>query len=173
MRRTSSSREGKVATHDRRQTILVVQLGGVRCGIVVGAVRDVVRAVEVSPLPSAPRGVEGVIDYHGSLIPVVDLRDRLGLGAVDARSTDHLVVADMGARLCGFRVDEATGLADIAPEDLVDMRDIVAGTRPVAGVARTRDGLVLLQDLAAMLSQAEEELLAAAMAESSGDIGVE
>jgi purine-binding chemotaxis protein CheW len=153
--------------------VLVVLLDEVRCGLAVNAIREVARAVEISPLPSAPRGVEGVVDYHGTVIPVVDLRDRLGLPAHDPRSSDHFIVADTGSRVCGFRVDEAIGLAELAPSDLIDVHDIIAGARPVAGVARTRDGLALLQDLAAMLSQAEEEQLSAAMARSHGDTGAE
>jgi purine-binding chemotaxis protein CheW len=142
---------------------LIVRLDATICGIAVDAVRTITRAVAVTALRGGPRGVEGIVDFHGQIIPVVDLRDRLGLPARDEDPVDHFIVADTGARLCGFRVDEALGVESIEAADVVEASAIVTGSRPIAGIARAPDGLVLLQDLAAMLSQSEEELLTAAL----------
>lgn len=143
--------------------IVVVRLDDLRCGLSVDAVREITRAVAITRLPSAPRGVEGVVDFHGQIIPVIDLRDRLSLPRRDEDPADHFIIADTGSRLCGFRVDEALGVESIDPLNIVDARAVVTGTRPVAGIAKTPDGLVMLQDLAALLSQAEEEQLASAL----------
>lgn len=150
---------------DHRTAIVIVRLGDVRCGLSVDAIKEITRAVAITPLPSAPRGVEGIVDYHGEITPVIDLRDRLGLPPREELASDHLVFAQTGRRLCAFRVDEASEVAHIDGANVVEARAVVMGTRAVAGIIRTPDGLVLLQDLGAMLSQAEEERLATAMAD--------
>jgi purine-binding chemotaxis protein CheW len=147
---------------------VVASLDGLRCGLPAAAVVEITRAVAITRLPSAPRGVEGVVDYHGVVIPVIDLRDRLGMTPRTVRASDHFVIANADGRVVGFRVDSATALAEVSPADVTAAERVVAGTRPVAGVARTSEGLMLLQDLGALLSQAEEERLRAAMAHANG-----
>jgi purine-binding chemotaxis protein CheW len=146
-----------------RPTILIARLDFVRCALPVEAIVEVTRAVAITPLRSGPRAVEGVVDYHGEMIAVIDLRERLGLPPRPPLAADHFIIARARSRLCGFRVDEAVGITDLEPADFVAASAIVVGVRAVAGVGRTAEGLVLLQDLAGMLSQAEEEALAAAL----------
>ena len=144
--------------------VVVATLDELHCGLPVSAVLEITRSVAITPLPSAPRGVEGVVDYHGEVIPVIDLRDRLGLPPRPVHPSEHFIIANTGARTVGMRVDAAAALLEVAAADIVAAERVIQGARPVAGIARTPKGLVLLQDMSAMLSQAEEERLRGAMA---------
>jgi purine-binding chemotaxis protein CheW len=53
----------------------------------------VVRAVEVTPFADAPPEVLGVVNLHGRIIPVLDIRPRFSLPSREIRLSDHFIIA--------------------------------------------------------------------------------
>lgn len=128
---------------------------------------EVVRAVTIAPLPKAPSIIEGVINYRGTLIPVVGVRQRLGIDPVALSPEQHLLIVVAGSRTVALRVDQALDLVEV-PEDVVERADKIApGAEYVAGLARLPDGLLIIQDLKRFLSLDEVKQLAAAMAKAT------
>lgn len=128
---------------------------------------EVVRAVTIAPLPKAPPIIEGVINYRGTLIPVVGVRQRLGIDPVALSPEQHLLIVVAGSRTVALRVDQALDLVEV-PEDVVERADKIApGAEYVAGLARLPDGLLIIQDLKRFLSLDEVKQLAAAMAKAT------
>ena len=134
---------------------LEVTLGGHQYGLLAADVREILRAVSVVPLPSAPAVVEGVIDVRGQLVPVLDIRSRFQLGGRAVAVTDHFVLCQIDARTVAIRVDEARGFRTVAAESVTDVRGPVPGAAYVSGVARLESGLVLIHDLRTFLGEAE------------------
>ena len=143
---------------------LLFTLDGQRFAIPLASAREVVRAVAITPLPGAPPVVEGVIDVRGAVVPVLDLRRRLGLASRPVSAADQMVLAWTGERQVALRVDRVEWMESIGPDRIEASDRITAGARHLAGVARLPDGIVLLHDLAAFLAQAEAEALDAALA---------
>ena len=123
--------------------------------------------VAIDALPGAPRGVEGVVDVRGEVLPVIDVRQRLGLAHRPPAVTDHLVIARTPERTVALRVDRAVSFET---RDMTDVRPVEAGqptAEHVKGVARTADGLLVIVDIAAFLSGEESEALATALAKAT------
>ncbi|MEO7823375.1 MAG: chemotaxis protein CheW [Gemmatimonadaceae bacterium] len=137
-----------------------------------GDVVQVVQMVEISPLPGAPAVIEGIVNVRGTIVPVFDLRARLGLPTREIDPGQHLVILATGARSTAVRVDAADDFVSIPDGDIaVSLEDSgVGGARPrhVAGVAATADGTTIIYDLAAFLSQSETEKLDDALTTASG-----
>jgi purine-binding chemotaxis protein CheW len=152
--------------------ILIFELGGQRYGLPVSAIREIVGAVLPMPLPGAPAVVEGVINLRGSVVPVLDLRQWFHQPAKPLEPSDHFVIARVADRLMALRVDHATDLARLAPADVEDLQGIGSSGQYVDRVAKLPDDLVLIQDLGALLLQAEsaeiEQLLPNSPAPVSG-----
>ena len=143
---------------------LLFALDDRRFALPVAQVREAVPAVAVTPLAGAPGVVEGVIDVHGTVAPVLDLRARFGLPPKPVAADEHLVLAHAGPRLVALRVDRATEVATLDEADVAAASADDPALRHLAGVARLADGLVLVADLAAFLTQGERAALAAALA---------
>lgn len=135
--------------------VLLFMLEGQRYALPLEEVRELVRAVRLTPLPRAPAVVEGLMDLRGELLPVLDLRRRFRLPARPLSSADHLVVAQAGARRIALRVDRAEGLLALEPGVLDTSPRELPGVGYVAGALKLPDGLVLLHDLRTFLSEAE------------------
>jgi purine-binding chemotaxis protein CheW len=112
-------------------------------------------------LPRAPDLVEGVIDVHGTLTPVFDLRRRFGRAPQPLRESEHLIVASNGDRLVAFRVDEALDLVDAGTS--VDQLPPFADGPAGEGIVRLPDGAVAIYDLPTFLSAAERVALEEAL----------
>jgi purine-binding chemotaxis protein CheW len=117
--------------------------------------------------------VEGVFSYRGQLVPLLDIRRRFRLGQRALHPSQHFIIAELSDRRVAIRVDGIERLAEIPEVDIEDARQAVPDAEYLAGVAKLRDGLVLIHDLTTFLSACEaadlDEKLVAAKAAS--DLG--
>lgn len=151
--------------------ILRFEIEGCRYGLPAADVWEVVRAVAVTRLPKAPAVVEGLVNWRGTIVPVLDLRARFRHAAQASHPDHHMIVASAGERLLAFRVDRATELAAVEASAIVDAESLTRGVEYVAGVAKLADGLLLIHDLRTFLSRAEADALGQALAAASSSEG--
>jgi purine-binding chemotaxis protein CheW len=138
-------------------------LDGERYALPLAVVERVLPIVEVSVLPRAPSITLGVINYHGTIIPVVDVRRRLGFAPRDYGVTAHLLIARTSRRLLALPVDQVFGVSAVAQDTVTPPNMVLRGIGHVAGIATLPDGVLLIQDLETFLSLDEEQQLADAL----------
>ncbi|HJV33944.1 chemotaxis protein CheW [Geomonas sp.] len=155
-------------SHSIRAHLLVFTLDRQRYALRLDRVQRVVRAAAVTPLPKAPEIVLGVLDLQGQVVPVINLRRRFSLPEREIRSDDQLVVARAGALTVALAVDGTESVLEEGELELTSPEEIVAGTSFLEGVAATRQGLLLIHDLEALLFPAEESQLSKALEERAG-----
>jgi purine-binding chemotaxis protein CheW len=151
----------------RAISISVFELGGYRYGIHLAVTHEFFRLPSITPLPKAPRIVEGIVNIRGKLVPVLDIRQRFHLPEKAPYPTDHLIVAQVGSRLIGLRVDAVLGIQHVDPRDIEDVITIAPGAEYLTGIAKLPDGLVLIHDLRSFLAESEVRDLDAALSDSS------
>jgi purine-binding chemotaxis protein CheW len=119
-------------------------------GVDVRLVQEIIRTSEITPVPRSPGFVKGVINLRGRIVPVVDLKRKLGLGEVDedARAS-RIVVARLKDRLVGLLVDGANQVLKVpvsavepAPEEVM-----AKSASYIRGVAKVEKRLIILMDL--------------------------
>jgi purine-binding chemotaxis protein CheW len=129
-------------------------LAGEEYGVDVRLVQEIIRVSEITQVPRAPGFVKGVINLRGRIVPVVDLKLRLGLGQVDeATRASRIVVANIKDHLVGLLVDGASQVLKVpvttiesAPEEVM-----AKGADYIRGVAKLEKRLVILMDLRKVL----------------------
>jgi purine-binding chemotaxis protein CheW len=143
--------------------VLTFSISDLRVGVAITDVVEAVRAVAITPLPGAPKVVEGLIDFRGAIAPVFDLRLRL-LGSHADITPDHrLIMARSSNRLVALHVDAVNELVDLGLEAIQPAESQTATMAHIAGVAALPDGLLLIHDLTTFLSAAERDTLDAAL----------
>lgn len=136
-------------------------LDGQRYALPLESVSRIVRAAEVTPLPLAPDVVAGVLDIGGRILPVYNLRCRLGLADRPLDLDDQFVLAHTARRPVALIVDRALGLIDMPA--VADGAAIAPHLRHLRGALSLPDGLVLIHDLERFLSAEEDEALQSAL----------
>ena len=71
----------------------------------IRGVREIRGWTPATPVPQTPDYINGVINLRGAVIPVVDLRNRLGLGRTEPSSRHVILVIQDGERVAGLLVD--------------------------------------------------------------------
>jgi purine-binding chemotaxis protein CheW len=141
---------------------LVFRLGGESFGLPISAVDEVARVPDrISRVPNAPEFLEGLVNFRGEVLPVIDQRKRFGLAANDGGGRRLVVVRSQRHR-AGVIVDGVSELLR-APIDAIEPApDLIGGLRElVHGVVNLTDRgqMVLLLAADELLTGAEHELL--------------
>lgn len=149
---------------EREQEILQLvtfHVGDEEFGVEILEVREINRMMEITRVPHAPDFVEGVINLRGQVIPVVDLRKRFGLQAVERDKSARIVVVELGDRVVGFLVDSVNEVLRV-PRNLVEPPPPIVGGIDAAyieAVVKLEDRLLILLDLRKLLSRGEAQEL--------------
>jgi purine-binding chemotaxis protein CheW len=68
-------------------------------------IRSIVRPLKVTPVPHAPAYVEGMLELRGAVVPVVDLRRRLGAPVTEPGPKARMLIVSVGGREVALLVD--------------------------------------------------------------------
>jgi purine-binding chemotaxis protein CheW len=95
---------------------VVFLLGREEYAVPITRVQEIIRYTSPRPMPGADHSVEGVINLRGRIIPVVDLRRRMGSDAERADSA-KIVVVEVGETTLGIEVDEVSEVLTVHATD--------------------------------------------------------
>jgi purine-binding chemotaxis protein CheW len=140
-------------------SVLLAKLGGTQIGFSASAVREIVRAVAIAPLPGAPAIIEGAINLRGRIVPVVDVRQRLELPALANAPEQFLVILEASERYIAIRVEDVDDVTDIATVGLESPSALSPVLQRLSGVAAVSSGALVIYDVDAFLTQAERDAL--------------
>jgi len=149
--------------YDVPTRLVVFTLDGQRYALYLSSVERVVRTVLMTTLPGTPPIVLGVINEHGRIVPVIDVRKRFGLSSRETTLSDSLILAHTPRRIVALLADSVNGLLGVSQQNIETTTAILPNVPYLNGVMKLDDGLVLIHDLASFLSLDEEQVLDAAM----------
>jgi purine-binding chemotaxis protein CheW len=147
----------------RLKQLLAFSLEGQLYALYLSSVEKIVRVVAVTPLPKGPEIVLGVVNVHGVIIPVVNIRKRFGLPERAIDLSDQLIIAQTPGRPVALIVDAVSGVVERRGEEIVGAEKILPGLEYIEGVVKFEDGMILIHDLDKFLSMEEEGALNEAM----------
>lgn len=127
-------------------------------GFEITRVREIIGCPEITPVPRAPVAVRGVLNRRGEIIPVIDLRVRLGMATVtDTRETCVIIVTTEGTPT-GVVVDRVCEVREILSDEFVPPNTLISNVndRFLLGFTSTEDGIKLLLDVDAVVSGLED-----------------
>jgi len=112
-------------------------------------VQEINRMMALTKVPQSPPGVCGVINLRGHIVPVLDLRTRMGLEASDASEASRIIVVEVQKSTIGFIVDAVHEVMQIQPSIVEPTPAITtnADASYIQGVAKLDDTLLILLDL--------------------------
>jgi len=135
--------------------IFIFMIEGQRFAIHLQSIEQVIRAQSITKLTDAPGFIEGVIDYHGELVAVINLRSRLSYPLQDIKIDDRFIIVKTPERKLILIVDEVEGVISPTAEDLKNSKEINGGLKYL-NILRDDNGIILIYDLENVLSKSEE-----------------
>lgn len=152
------------AVAEATETLLAVEVAHETYGIATAAVREIIKVGEITEVPRMPRFLLGVISVRGVIIPVLDLRRRLGFAAAEPGRAARIVIVTVGEDRFGLRVDDVLGLerfraSEVEPAPAIFGSGRAGPERHIQGVGRAierPDRIVIFLDLSPLAALAEE-----------------
>jgi len=144
--------------------IVVCELADEHYGLDIAKVFEIIRHQPITAVPRSPRFVKGVINLRGRIIPVVDLRERFGMPAVEPTKETRIVVAESATTRVGLIVDSVSEVLLVPTEAVEATPEVAAGADAeyLRGIANLGDRLVLLLELAGLFGIEDQRALAGA-----------
>ncbi len=150
--RAIANREGKYLTFT---------LAGEEYGIGILKVKEIIGMMAITTVPRTPGYVKGVINLRGKVIPVVDLRAKFGMPAVDYTERTCIIVVEIASAqekiLMGIVVDSVSEVLNIRGGEIEETPNFGSrlDTDYILGMAKTNGGVKILLDIDKVLSTEE------------------
>lgn len=139
--------------------LVAFRIGDQEYCVDIMAVREIRGWSQATMLPHAPSYVQGVINLRGTVLPIVDLSARLGLGACEPTARHVTIVVRVETQVVGLLVDAVSDILTIGQDDIRPTPDIAseATKRFVKGVFAVEERLISLIELEEVLPDLERD----------------
>jgi purine-binding chemotaxis protein CheW len=135
------------------------------------AVERVLRYQEATPVPNVPPWIEGVIDYQGRVVPVINMRLRFELPKAPVSSETRILVFNVGGDWIAATVDAVLEVRPLDASKLAPPPPLFRGLAGeyLRGIVRRDDRLVVFLDVARLLSTSDRLALERASGDKAGE----
>ena len=139
----------EIAVVKDRTQYIKIKMGDEMFGIDIKYIDNIVRMQSITRVPKVPAYIKGVINLRGEVIPVYNLRLKMGMQEVDETKKFRIIIIKMDGNYVGLIVDEVREVITLQ-NDLVEKvyRDPNEPTQNfLLGVGKDGDNLISLLDL--------------------------
>ena len=146
---------------DREGKYLTFTMAEEEYGIGILKIKEIIGMMPITTVPQTPGFVKGVINLRGKVIPVVDLRMRFGIEAIDYTERTCIIVVEIegesGIVMIGIVVDSVSEVLNIKGEDVEETPTfgVKLNTEYILGIAKMEGGVKILLDIDQVLSENE------------------
>lgn len=151
---TSSGLAGSGSSPSKQ--FLTFRIGGEEYGIDILKVQEIRSYEAPTRIAHAPPFVKGVVNLRGVIVPIMDMRIRLGCEAQYSAFT-VVIVLNIGNRVLGMVVDSVSDVLEMPADQIRPAPDIAAAidSRHVTGLGKVGDRILILLDIAGMVASPE------------------
>nr|WP_256261054.1 chemotaxis protein CheW [Shewanella sp. NIFS-20-20] len=144
--------------HDYQQFLSFV-MAQEEYGVPILAVQEIRGWEQTTSIPNAPKHVKGVINLRGTIVPIIDLRERFGIDSLAYGSTTVVIVLKVELaqqqKVIGIVVDAVSDVFTIAEADIRSTPDFgnSQDLRFIRGLANVSDKMIILLDINMLLGK--------------------
>lgn len=150
---------------------LTFSLGKENYGIPILQVREIIGMMDITEVPKTPDFIKGVVNLRGKIIPIMDLRSKFGMEAIEYTERTCIIVVEVNIneskRPMGIVVDTVSEVVNIEENEIEETLDYGAKMEEefLTGMGKVKDKVIMLlnidkiintQDIAATLNEAEK-----------------
>lgn len=135
------------------------KLGNEKYCIDILNVSGITEKTQIIRTPEAPSFIEGIMNLRGDLIPIVNLKERLGLIDKVYSSNSRIIVIDLNGKLLGFLVDDANQVLSIDPSEIDTPPSVIKDKGYISGIGKLDGQMYVILSLEKILTNDELDLL--------------
>jgi len=151
--------EATIAAGGAAREFIAFRIGVQEFCIDIMSVREIRGWTPATALPHAPSYVRGVINLRGSVLPIVDLAERLGFPPTDASARQVIIVVQVGSQIVGLLVDAVSDILTQSTENIQPTPDVATDVAKsfVGGVLAVDGRMIGLIELDGLMAPQAEK----------------
>jgi purine-binding chemotaxis protein CheW len=156
----------KVDESAASEEFLTFRLGAEEYGIDILKVREIRTQDKVTSIAGTPNFLKGVINLRGNIVPIVDLRIKLGLSDCTVDDQTVVIILNVAPQVVGIVVDSVSEVVALALGE-IKAAPLLGGqveSRYVRGIGTVEDRMLILVDIEELVSGGDSVLMEAALA---------
>lgn len=141
---------------------LIFNLGKEIYGIPILKITTIERKMDITPVPKTPDYVKGITNLRGKIIPVMDLKQKFGIGVSEVTERTCIIIVNIqtasGMQTNGLMVDEVSEVLDISDgyiEPVPKYGDMSIDQEFMSGIGKIKDNVIILLDIQKILDYSE------------------
>ena len=144
--------------HEKEGKYLTFTLDNEDYGIGILKVKEIIGVMPITSIPRTPEFLRGVINLRGKVIPVVDLRLKFGMEAIEYTERTCIIVVETegqaGTVMIGIVVDSVSEVLNIKGDDIDESPTFGSklDTGYILGMAKMEGGVKILLDIDKILT---------------------
>jgi purine-binding chemotaxis protein CheW len=142
------------ATQKASAEFLTFRLGGEEYGIDILRVQEIRSYEEPTRIANAPDFIKGVVNLRGVIVPIVDLRIKLGCEKVEYNGFTVVIVLNVHGRVVGAVVDAVSDVLELSGELIKPAPEMNLNVSAsfITGIANVAERMLILMDIEALMS---------------------
>ena len=140
--------------------VVAFKLRNEEYGFSILNVQEIKGLTDITRVPFAPEFIKGVINLRGSVLPVIDLKKRLGLEATPYTANTRSVIVQYDEVAVGMLVDAVTEVRTINADDIDTSRTVTgndSNSKFISGIGKVDDRLIIQLNLSEIIGLNGEE----------------
>ncbi len=160
MQTSSETRSGAAQAADSGQ-YLTLRLGKEEYAIDILRVQEIRSYEEPTRMVNAPSFIKGVVNLRGVIVPIVDLRMKLGLEKVEYNDFTVVIILNVRGTVIGAVVDSVSDVVTLSADMIkpAPQFETTLDSRFITGLANVGERMLIVMNMEAMLSSAEMGML--------------
>ncbi len=145
---------------ERSKQIVIFRIGEDYISCPISQVREIIQLEEVTPVPSTPEEIRGIINRRGEIITIIDLPKVLGIDVELKETEAQLIILYQEDENIGVMTSEVTEIPTINEEDVEEPSEALespVNKKYLKGIVKHEGNLVLLTDLLGILENISQE----------------
>lgn len=141
--------------------LITFSLAGREYAATIQQVDRVIRMRDIIPVPDAAHFVEGVINLRDKVVPVINVRKKIGLAAENFSKRNRIIIAHIEDHLVGFIVDYVNDVISVDPGSIEKPDNELKKAKYLMGVGKIEGRLILIADIISLLSDEDRSSIEA------------
>lgn len=140
---------------------LTFRLGAEEYGIDILKVQEIRSYEPPTRIANAPEFIKGVVNLRGVIVPIIDLRTKLGCEHVDYNSFTVVIVLNVQGRVVGAVVDSVSDVLELAQDSIkpAPQMHTSVDTAFITGIGSVNERMLILMDIEGLMSSADMGLI--------------
>lgn len=137
-----------ISKSEQQVIVVTFTLGSQTYALPIAPVRQIIEMVTITPLPQINHTIAGVINFHGVIAPVINMRRLLGLEEIPLHLHSPIILVKISERLVGLIVDKVLDVLERPVDQIINPNNILLkemGEAPLLqGLIQAQGGSILL-----------------------------